>query len=152
MAFNFKHASVAGEATREFNLGLSTSPGGPAVLLIVRHAGEPNKPYWNAAFKRLNAGERRATGAQITPDMVVTSRAELIELYAKYVIVGWRNVTDTDTGQPVEFSPDGAQELLAALSAQADGRTDVFDELTAFCRRAAHFAPPTADPVDVGKG
>jgi hypothetical protein len=149
MSFTFKHASVAGEATRDFHLGLSTSPGAPPIVLIVKHAGEPNRGYWNAMFKRMGARSGRA-GARITPEQIVTSRAELAEIYAKHVLVGWKNVTDG--GEAVEFSPERAQELLVALIDPAEGRSDVFDELTAFCREASHFAQPTADPVDVGKG
>src|SRR5215467_10576046 len=103
MTFTFKHTSVAGEATREFNLGLSTSPGAPTVVLMVKHAGEANRGYWNAIFKRIASRSGRTAG-KITPEQVVANRSELAEIYARHVLDDWKNVTDN--GQPVEFSAD----------------------------------------------
>lgn len=58
MPFDFEHASIPVAATRRYDLGIPTARGAANVILIVRHAGQANAPYWNALFKRSQAGPR----------------------------------------------------------------------------------------------
>jgi hypothetical protein len=151
MAFTFKHASIPAEATREYDLGISTTPDAPTVVLTVRHAGEGNRPYWSAMFRRINAQRARgSSGTKLSPDQLEKGRAETAEIFASTVIVGWRNAIED--GKAAEFSPEAVLRLLTALIAPPpDGRPDVFDELRRWCETASNFGIETVDAVELGK-
>jgi hypothetical protein len=152
MGFSFKHASVPVEATREYDLGIATVIDAPNVVLVVKHAGEGNKPYWNALIKRVNAMTARGAGrGKLTPEQLDKGRAETAEIVAAHVVVGWKNAIED--GKPAACTPEAVLRLLSALLAPPpDGRPDLFDELRKYCEDAGNFSGPIADPVDLGKG
>jgi hypothetical protein len=152
MPFSFKHASIPVEATREFDLGISTVADGANLVLVVKHAGEGNKGYWNALIKRVNAMSARGAGrGKLTAEQLDKARAETAEIFATHVVTGWKNAVED--GKPAPCTPEAVGRLLAALIAPPpDGRPDLFDELRKYCEDASNFTGPALDPVDLGKG
>lgn len=148
---SFAHAAAAPEATRRYNLGISTATDAPTVELVVKFAGESNRPYWNAMFKRLNVAQARAraAGEKFTPEQFAMTRSDNIELYAAHIIVGWEHVTDE--GKVLAFTPDLALKLLTALIDPISGRPDIWTELERFCGAAANFGAAAVDAVELGK-
>jgi hypothetical protein len=151
MNISFAHQSIPEQATRRHDIGLSTAPGAPSVVLIVRHAGHGNSGWRNALIKRANATSSR--GRHVSEAQVERDRAELAELYARHVVVGFEHVIDAETSRPVPSSSEAALGLLTALIAPPPhGRPDVFVDLCSFCQDADNFAGPVVDAADLGKG
>ena len=102
--------------------------------LTVLYAGERNKPFFNAVLKKtktVSAARRKLSAARMKKD-----RQSDKELYAKYIIKGWRNVLErNDRGEEVEstFSPENVLEWLEALP------NHMFDEIRMFCSDETNF-------------
>jgi hypothetical protein len=123
----FSKYDVASEAV---DFVLPEIPG--EMTLKVLSAGPSNGPYMAAAL-RLKPAKRR-----VTTDSLVTDRESDKAMFAKFIIVGWANVTN-DTGLDVPFSPDKARELLDALPDW------IFDELRRFCLNVTNFVTSDVD-------
>lgn len=143
--------------TAEYTLDLipvfAGAPGHAA--LIVRPSGEANAKYRSAMAKASNDPRLRGHGRRRTPAMTNASREVEAELYAKHVVVGWRNVFED--GAEVPFSETKCLELLMALvEPQPDGATpfaEEFEYLMAFCRNNDNFRDtPLAEAGALGKG
>jgi len=156
MKVSLRHASIPVEATREYDVGISTEPGQPSMVLRVKVVGEGNRPYWNAMFKRLNAAPvtpSRPVGAiepKFSPEQLERGRVDAIDIYAHHIVVGWRNVTED--GKPAAWSPAATVDLLTALVAPPpDGRPDLFDAMRRFCETADNFTAATVEAAELGK-
>lgn len=70
----------------------------------------------NPEFKRLNAELLRPYRVEISTGTLSQEKQDeiLIECFSKKIVLGWKNVED-DAGNPLEYSPDKAAELLTAL-------------------------------------
>lgn len=124
----------------EFTIhGLHIPRGNPKpVTLICKHWGEANKDlqaaHKNKAFRKLVSEDAtRAT----------------IELLARYVIVGWRDVNDKD-GSPREYSAKLGEELLRQLVRVEN--SVLIDRIALFVREPSNFRAPLVDAEELGKG
>jgi hypothetical protein len=102
------------------------------MTLKVLPSGPSNGPYMAAALRQ-KPSKRRNTVESLAAD-----RESDKAMFAKFIIVGWANVTD-DTGLAVSFSPDKARELLDALPDW------IFDELRRFCLNVTNFVTSDVD-------
>lgn len=110
---------------------------GPPVLFVLP-ATEANKSYWKAILKKLNESKnfRRKT---VTDSMLKENRKDDRVLFGQYIIKGWKDMTDGDTGQDIPFSTEDCAEFIQALP------DHLFDELREFCTDPENFI----DYIDV---
>lgn len=110
------------------------------VVLDVKHAGESNRPYYNEV-NRKNAKTSAITRILRGKEDPATAKAaldEARELFAKFVVVGWRGVVDR-ARKPVEFSVENCREFLFQLPDY------IFRELMTFCSNQSNFLPDAID-------
>ena len=105
------------------------------LVLVLKHAGDSNKPYKNAIVK---APALTGEAAEIQGEV----------LFAKHVIVGWKNFIDKD-GKPVPYTADGGAELMSLLRTKAE-RLDIVRGLRFFAVNAENFRAPIVDAGDLG--
>lgn len=133
-------------ADRTVRYVLTQIPWHPAPVLIVSHAGEPNKGYW-AAFLRQSTSKGRArqiSTGKITPELIEETRETFRTLFPIHIVKGWENIVDAN-GNPVEYSPQACAEFLKALP------PPIFDDVSNFCIQYANFIDedmPTEQQVD----
>lgn len=99
-------------------------------ILVVKFAGESNKPYFNEVLRRADHYRQRKT--KVNVEVLRDNRDRDRSLYPKHVVTGWKNVVDRD-GKPVTFTQTDCEAFLRALP------DDEFDGLREFCRDAANF-------------
>lgn len=98
--------------------------------LLVKFAGESNKPYFNEMLKV--AEKHRMRRAKLSLETIKTLRERDRELFPKYVVTGWRGVKDAN-GADVAFSREECEGFLRALD------DDMFDDLRKFCDDPSNF-------------
>jgi hypothetical protein len=106
---------------------------GGQVSVKVICATEENKPFFNAMLKRARKNNKMVQAGAINVNVVANNRNEDRELYAKYIVKGWSNVTDK-SGKPVEFNETECLDFLKALPGH------VFDGLREFCGNLMNFS------------
>ena len=112
-------------------------------ILYVKHAGETNKPYFNALLRR-NANNRRIMQAGgIRPETLEESREDDRKVFPEYVITGWKDVTDAN-GKPVSYSKSECKACLKALP------NHMFDQLRLFAGDPFNFTGET-NAEELGK-
>lgn len=72
-------------------------------VLVMVHAGEGNKPYFNAISARASKQARRYRSGRRLGEAFEENREHDRELFPKFVIKGWRGIVDHD-GNEVPFS------------------------------------------------
>lgn len=98
--FDFSHLDPVGTIEHVLE-GVHVPRNNPEpVVLELRHAGDGNERY-KKAMK--NAAAKGKIG-----------EVEIVALFAKTVVVGWKNVKHLD-GKDMPFSPNAATELLSRL-------------------------------------
>jgi len=168
MGFSNK-AKITQVPTRELPLDLDLG-GGKQPVLIVRHAGESNPQFWSAALKQANAITRRS--ARITSASINESRQADAKLYARFCVVGWRDVFDSDPrggGAFISFDTMKCEELLLYLVepfdeskyATDEAKRDAlaihqinlkaFESLKTFVSNDENFCEAKVDGVELGK-
>lgn len=95
-------------------------------------ATEANKPFFNALLKRARKTNKAVQAGAINANMIAQNRDQDRDLYANYIVKGWKNIVDVK-GVPVEFTVPNCLEFLQALP------DHVFDELRAFCGNLMNF-------------
>ena len=100
--------------------------------LMVSPATRSNKPYNAALLKLMLPQQRRIQGGKINADFVEKYRADLVPLYAKFIVKAWEGIFDSK-GNEVPFSQDNVAAFLGALPLQ------VFDNLVDFCENELNF-------------
>jgi hypothetical protein len=98
--------------------------------LIVRQAGEANKPYFNEILRQAEQMQRRKV--KISADLIKANRQRDRELFPLHVVVGWKDVKDAN-GEVVPFSKDDCVAFLNALD------DEEFDGLREFCKDGSNF-------------
>lgn len=115
--FDFSHLNelaVVGK-TSEYSIevpGLDPSP-----VLIGRIAGEDNAPFSNTRLKAhipIGKKYKKAKGGIAGQKEMKEVRDLDCELYAKYVITGWRNIKDS-SGEDVPFSKEACLQFFSSL-------------------------------------
>lgn len=137
MSSKFGHLQeleVSKEKTAELELPeIKSSP-----VLILKHAGEANKRYFNKLLKRSQRAQRRIRNRNLNVDVVQETRNQDRHLYAEEVVTGWRNVIDME-GNPVEFSQENVLEFLQALPDW------LFDDVRLFAANPENFTEVSPD-------
>lgn len=105
-------------------------------VLIVKHAGESNKDYFNEMLRRAEHVQKRRQ--KLSVELIRDNRNRDRELYPKFIVIGWEKVVDAK-GDAVPFSMENCNAFLKAID------DDEFDGLREFCREAANFRV-TGDP------
>ena len=130
---DFSHLSnleVKSESTAELTLHWILLPNGKSPVLIGRHAGTSNKPYVNALLKK---GIRKGKKVKLTFETMNENRTADRALYPKFVITGWRDVTDSKM-KDVKFTEDECASFLEQLP------DHIFDEVRGFFADVDNFA------------
>ncbi len=124
----------------EYELPLPDAP-----KLLILPAGAKNKPYHRALLKRnAKAARRFSRGLAVTPELLDEVREHDLDLYWKFVLVGWIGVTATDGSKP-PWTKDSGRKFLAALPDW------MFEELRSFASNPSNFLAddePADDEVE----
>lgn len=122
----FDHIKTVQEDIKEFPI--QTQVG--TMFLSVRRAGEKNKKYFAAVLqKNKHLANRRV---KVDVSLLKEKREDDYDLYPKYVVCGWRGVTDKN-GKTVEFNEENCRLFLRAIG------DDKFNELRSFCDDYTNF-------------
>lgn len=140
---HFRTLDVKGDATRELTLH-QIELNGVAPTLIVAPATDANKPYFNAAIKATKPQIYQAQKGNFSAALISETRDEDRELFPRFVIRGWRDVTNQD-GEPVTFNDENCLDFVTSLPDW------VFDEITMFCKNPQNFTK-TLDAMQTGNG
>lgn len=100
--------------------------------LTVVPATEANQGYFGTLLKRNKTYARRLRSQGMTRELLQKNRNEDRELYAKFVVKGWRGIRDAD-GADVPFSPEACREFFNKLP------DHMFDDVRAFCAEPSSF-------------
>ena len=145
MSFNYLKKHDIGSEPVEYPL---YQIGGEPVLLI-RPAGEKNKPYHNALLKRnAKLAARFRAGTKVNREMMKENREHDRALYGKFIIAGWEGIVD-DSGVEVAFSPEVCSQFLRSLPDW------IFDDIRQFAGSAANFLAddePDTDEIEETAG
>lgn len=137
MADDFDFSQIAPDKTAEITLFQEVRANcDEPIKLVVKHAGDGNPAFISARMKTAAAKDR-------TDSYERTAR-----LYARHVVVGWKNVNKAD-GSTWAFSNADCEKLLLALLKAK--RTDIVDYLVAFCINAENFHEPVQAAGELGK-
>lgn len=126
MSADFGHIKSTKQDTAEYTFW--NIVGEPTV--VVRQAGETNKPYFNEILRQAEHFQRRK--AKISTELIKANRDRDRQLFPQHVVVGWKDVKDAQ-GNVVPFSREDCAAFLSALD------DDEFDGLREFCKDASNF-------------
>jgi len=110
----------------------------PAVKLTVRPASECNKKYFNAVIRL--SKKRSGRKSSVSLKAIEEDRKDDLPLFAKYIIVDWKNCVDAN-GKEVPFSVEDCEEFLNCLPSY------LFNQLRLFCSDITNFYPEDEDDV-----
>ena len=115
------------------------------VVLVMKHAGETNRPYINAK-RRVDSTLKSNSG----PLQGARFRELLIPIFARHVIVGWENVVEDDGTTP-PCTPEKIEEFLSFLASDEGGGADIVEFAMGFAFEANNFRDaPIGDARDLG--
>ncbi len=115
-----------------------------APTLILAPATESNIPLFNAALKRAGGATNRTKVGSKTLSTIKEGRAQDRELYARFVVKGWRGVVDVN-GDEVQFTRDDCHDFLTALPDY------IFDDVREYAREPANFVDELPDTEAVAE-
>lgn len=145
-----KDQGVKGDAIARFTMYGITMPDGANPVLIGRYAGEANRPYYNEMLKRqmktVSAKQAAFKAGAVNPEMIGETRDMDRELFPKFVLTGWENVTD-GSGKAVKFNADDCRGFLEALD------NEDFDDVRNFFGNRVNFkgnTPSTDEAITEG--
>lgn len=101
----------------------------PPVRIRIARAGGANVAYDKALDKRTRS-IRRQVAANIVS--LAEIRKITLEVYAETVILGWENVFDDETGEPIPFTKENVIQLFKDLP-------DLFDDVQQQAQQAQLF-------------
>ncbi len=107
-------------------------------VLILAPATENNIPLFNAALKRAGKAVNRAKINSKTLSTIKEGRAQDCELYAKFVVKGWRKVVDVNSDE-VSFTKENCHDFLTALPDY------IFDDVREYAREPSNFVDDLLD-------
>lgn len=118
---------------------------GTSPTLLVKAATNSNKPFVGAQLKLTasadaQARRRHIAAGRITTAMLDASTAELVPLYARHVLVGWKNVRDENDIQQTWTVEEG-EAFLGALP------IELWEGFVEFVKNPANFSEATATEV-----
>ncbi len=116
-----------------------------APTLVLAPATESNIPLFNAALKHAGRTTNRVkAGAKQNLGTIKQGRTQDRELYAKFVVKGWRRVVDVN-GDEVPFCRDSCLDFLTALPDY------MFDDVREFAREPSNFVDELPDTEAVAE-
>lgn len=144
--FNFERLQILNRTARFTFFQIEGEP-----YLDVVHAGESNKPYFNALLKRSRRNLQRVRAGAIDATTLAENRKEDRALYPLYVVKGWGCqagagfVLDADKNQ-IPFSQENVSSFLQQLPDW------LFEELRRYVAEEANFldeneAAPSVEDV-----
>ena len=131
--FDYSHLSVGSRIARYTMFQVMGEP-----YIEVSHAGESNKPYFNALLRRSKKNMRRMRAGAVDAAALADNRDEDRALYPRYIVKGWgisekAGVILDSTGNEIEYSAENVSTFLKALP------NWLFDELRLFCGEESNF-------------
>lgn len=94
------------------------------------HAGESHKAYFNEKLRQAEQALRRK--AKLSIGLLEANRKRDKDLYAKYIITGWKNVVDFE-GKEVPFSVENCRAFFDAIDDETfDSIREYFADVTNF--------------------
>lgn len=128
--------------TAEFEL--DDIPWQPVPVLILKPATQHNKGYFNASLKSSGHKLAKIKRGNIDEKMLMENRKIDRKLFPEYVVVGWRNVVDSNYDE-VPFTKENCTEFL-------DNLPDwLFDKIREFAVFNENFMPEQIDVEEVSK-
>lgn len=131
--------------TVEFETNICLKEDAGNLTFITLSATEKNEKYFNAMLKgRTIAGiSQRGLNAKT----IRMSREEDIQLFAKYVIQGWKNCFDDD-GKEVLFSREEAEKLFEKV---IEVIPEEFNKYRTFCGELSNWREDLPDAPALAK-
>lgn len=113
----------------------------PEARLELRHAGETNRPYFNAMLKKAAARARQIGGRldRVNANMLAQNRQEDRDMFPRYILVSWEGIED-DQGNPVEFDAETAAEFCQKCPAW------IFDKIRNWAAAPENFMDDGQEP------
>jgi len=108
----------------------------PELMLV--QANSSNKEYFNASLRKNSGSIRRLRGQNFSAGMIDETREVDRELFAKFIIKGWKGVKDSE-GKDVVWSKEVCHEFLKALP------NYIFDDVRNFASDEANFVDEIID-------
>lgn len=140
-----KGQQIKTEATIEYEIADITMPNGKSPVLTGKHAGKSNAKFLAAHLKstsRRMAGKRARS--QIDEQIIEEERAAERDLFAKHIIVGWKNVINSE-GKESEFNYENCVAFLNALS------EPIFEALANYFSNPSRFTNDALSPDELGE-
>ena len=129
---HFKNLAIDSAITAEYPI-YEVSVNDVSPVLFVKTASVENAALKKALVRKAGKAAQMALArGKLPPDFIEENREEKRELFAKHVIVGWKDMYDAQ-GNEVVHSLANARELVQSLPSW------MFDELTAFCENVDNF-------------
>ncbi len=130
-----KALEVSADKTVEFTL--YQVQGTPT--LVLAPATETNVPLFNAVLKHAGqAANRTKASAKQNLGTIKQGRAQDRELYARFVVKGWRDVVDENDDE-APFTRENCLKFLTALP------YNMFDDVREFARDLSNFVDELPD-------
>jgi hypothetical protein len=133
---DFSHLKNLDVKDRTARFPIHQIAGAPA--LILKPATEVNKPYFNAVLKRSRRNMRALKAGAINQVMIAENREQDRELFPKFVVIGWEDMTDSK-GEDAEFNLENCEAFLRALPDW------IFDEVRDFAGNSVNFTEDIQD-------
>lgn len=133
---NFEELNVSKGATAEFPLDMLAGK----MSLTLSPATEANMKYFNQLLKKSRSKMKQISSKKLDVNILGDNRNEDRELYAKYIIIGWK-VNDAK-GKPVKFTTENVEQFLNALP------NWIFDNVRAFASSPESFIDLEIDPEE----
>ncbi len=117
---------------------------GVCPTLSISPATEVNKPYFNEQLRRVGKSAKQVRAGVINAEMLADGRDDDKELYPKYIIRGWVDMLDHETGKDIKFTQEVCAEFIQAIP------NHVFDYIRDFAANVSSFTG-TIDVETVSK-
>lgn len=114
------------------------------MVLIVKPATEANKPYFNEVLRRSKKNMRQISAGSIDSALIEQNRADDRKLFPEHVIVGWKNVVDSDK-KIVPFTKEDCKDFLDSIPDW------IFDDIRAFATNSSSIAQAAIQMEEVAK-
>ena len=111
---HLKELEVTAESTAEFPMHWITV-NGKSPTLILKAATEANKPYFNALLKHSGKSRQQLKAGNVNAGLIEENRDQDRDLYPRFVIQGWLDMIDGDSGKDVKFSQKECGDFLDEL-------------------------------------
>ena len=141
----FKALEITSEVTAEYTIYDIENQDGSSPILILSPAGEVNKEYFNALLRRSRRNMPQIQAQKFNTELIESNRANDRELYARYIVRGWKKVQD-EKGRDVIFNEENCLGFLKALPHW------IFDDARNFATKVRNFTEVDIPDVEETAG